>query len=106
MKSNLFEIGAKISDGWNFDEEKIVSKEKLVSKNSHQLVFTFERRNGKPVTLVGRFHIALEEKKSILTLLKKKLSTGGTISGEWLEIQGDAKLKIKEVLTKEGWKFK
>lgn len=106
MKSNLFEIGAKISDGWSFDEKSKVTEEKLIPKNSHQLVFTFEKRNGKPVTLVGRFYIASDEKKAILNILKKKLSTGGTINGEWLEIQGDMKPKIKEILAKEGWKFK
>jgi translation initiation factor 1 len=81
------------------------SNQKL-SKKEHQLVFTFEKRNGKPVTLVGRFYIDENDKKDVLKLLKKKLATGGTIQNEWIEIQGDFKEKIKEILQKENWKFK
>lgn len=82
------------------------SSNEIIPKNQHQLVFTFEKRNGKPVTLVGRFYIEESEKKEVLKLLKKKLACGGAINNEWLEIQGDFKDKIKEILTKENWKFK
>ena len=82
------------------------SSNEIIPKNQHQLVFTFEKRNGKPVTLVGRFYIEENEKKEVLKLLKKKLACGGAINNEWLEIQGDFKDKIKEILTKENWKFK
>lgn len=77
-----------------------------IAKNEHQLVFTFEKRRGKPVTLVGRFYIEEKEKKEILTLLKSKLGCGGTIKDEWIEIQGDKKEKIREVLESKGWKFR
>lgn len=106
MKKNLFEMGTKIGDGWNFDEQKQVSSEKIIPKKEHQLVFMLEKRNGKPVTLVGRFWLDKNEKQAVLGLLKKKLSTGGTIANEWIEIQGDMKEKIKTVLLQEGWKFK
>jgi translation initiation factor 1 len=82
------------------------SSSKLIPKNQHQLVFTYEKRNGKPVTLVGRFYIDDKEKKSVLKLLKTKLGVGGTIKDEWIEIQGDKKAKIIEVLNKDGWKFR
>jgi translation initiation factor 1 len=70
------------------------------------LVFTYEKRNGKPVTLVGRFQLDDAKKKEILKLLKKKLATGGTLNEDWIEIQGDKKDKIIEILTKDGWKFR
>ena len=41
-----------------------------------------------------------------LKLLKKKLACGGAIKEEWIELQGDVKIKVKEILIKEGWKFK
>ena len=82
------------------------SSNEIIPKNQHQLVFTFEKRNGKPVTLVGRFYIEEAEKKEVLKLLKKKLACGGAINNEWLEIQGDFKDKIKEILTKENWEFR
>lgn len=82
------------------------SSNEIINKNEHRLVFTFEKRNGRAVTLVGRFYISENEKKDVLKLLKKSLACGGTIQNEWIEIQGDFKEKIKEVLQKENWKFK
>ena len=107
-----FSMGAKLQ-GNSFDttkedkkNPKKSSSNEIIPKNQHQLVFTFEKRNGKPVTLVGRFYIEENEKKEVLKRLKKKLACGGAINNEWLEIQGDFKDKIKEILTKENWKFK
>ncbi len=106
----IFEMGAKL-DGDVYDTLKEDKKKKnttneIKPKEQHQLVFTYEKRKGKPVTLVGRFYINENEKKDILKLLKKKLACGGAIKEEWIELQGDIKEKIKDVLQKEGWKFK
>lgn len=105
----IFEMGAKL-DGDQFDTHKEDKKKKasieIVPKEQHQLVFTFEKRKGKPVTLVGRFYLNDNDKKSVLKLLKKKLACGGAIKDEWIEIQGDVKDKIKDILTTEGWKFR
>ena len=105
----IFEMGAKL-DGDSFDtkkeDKKKKSSNKIEPKNSHQLVFTYEKRKGKPVTLVGRFNVSEDEKKEVLKLLKKKLACGGAIKEEWIELQGDVKQKIIEILSKDGWKFK
>ena len=111
----LFEMGAKLG-GDDYDTSKEDKKKKQSSvkkasntiepKNQHQLVFTYEKRKGKPVTLVGRFYLAANDKKDLLKLLKKRLACGGSIKEEWIELQGDVKDKIKEILIKEGWKFK
>ena len=104
-------LGAKL-EGNSFDTTKEDKKNpkksstEIIPKNQHQLVFTFEKRNGKPVTNVGRFNISLDEKKEVLKLLKKKLACGGTINEEWLELQGDVKDKIKTILESDGWKFR
>lgn len=106
----IFEIGAKL-EGNSFDTRKEDKKKKkssneIIDKNQHQLVFTYEKRKGKPVTLVGRFYLDEKDKKEILKLLKKKLACGGAIKDEWIELQGDVKEKVKAVLEKENWKFK
>lgn len=112
----MFEMGAslegdiwekqKIKDPKKSSVQSTVKTGEKMSKNEHQLVFTFEKRRGKPVTLVGRFFISDKEKKEILKLLKSKLGCGGTVKDEWLEIQGDKKEKIIEVLESDGWKFR
>ncbi|NCB13907.1 MAG: translation initiation factor SUI1 [Erysipelotrichia bacterium] len=113
-----FSMGAKL-DGDNHDTQKEDKKNpkksvnssnkssnEIIPKNQHQLVFTYEKRKGKPVTLVGRFNIKEDEKKEVLKLLKKKLACGGAIKEEWIELQGDLKEKIKTVLESDGWKFR
>lgn len=112
----MFEMGAnlegdiwekqKIQNSKKPSRKPIVSSSEKLPKNEHQLVFTFEKRRGKPVTLVGRFFVDEKKKKEILKLLKSKLGCGGTINEEWLEIQGDKKDKIIEVLESDGWKFR
>jgi translation initiation factor 1 len=104
----MFEIGAKL-EGDSWETSKLKQKQKTfekIPKNQHQLVFTFEKRRGKPVTLVGRFYMSDKEKKEVLKKLKQKLACGGAIKEEWLEIQGDKKEQIKEILIADGWKFK
>ena len=104
----MFTMQASLAgDSWETKRLKDPKKSfEKITKNEHQLVFTFEKRRGKPVTLVGRFFMNDKEKKEILKLLKTKLGCGGTIKDEWIEIQGDKKDKIIEVLTKDGWKFR
>jgi translation initiation factor 1 len=109
MKKNLFEMGANLT-GDSFDTQKENKKKPQVQQNmpqkEHQLVFTYEKRNGKPVTLVGRFYCDENTKKEVLKLLKKRLACGGAMNEEWLELQGDVKDKIKTILEPQGWKFR
>ena len=105
----MFNMGSNL-DGDSYDTKKEDKKKKssneIIPKNQHQLVFTYEKRKGKPVTLVGRFYLSEKDKKDVLKLLKKKLACGGAIKEEWIELQGDVKLKVCEILKKEQWKFK
>lgn len=109
MKKNLFEMGANLNSE-SFDTKKEDKRKSVIQKTipqkEHQLVFTYEKRKGKPVTLVGRFYCDEALKKEVLTLLKKKLACGGAINEEWLELQGDVKDKIKTILESNDWKFR
>ena len=104
----MFTMGATL-EGESYDTKKLKEKNKTfskISKKEHNLVFTFEKRKGKPVTLVGRFYMSDKEKKALLKLLKTKLACGGAIKEDWIELQGDIKDKIKNILINDGWKFK
>ncbi len=59
-------------------------------------------RGGKTVTVIYSFP-GMDERmrKEILSLLKKRLATGGTISAGNVEIQGDFSEKVVEILKKE-----
>lgn len=111
----MFTMGAKLEEeplefqgdkGAKKAQKQKVSSGAAQPKSEHQLVFRFERRNGKPVSIVGRFLLAENDKKEILKHLKKKLACGGKVDGEWIELQGDVKEKIKTVLEADGWKFR
>jgi translation initiation factor 1 len=110
MKKSLFEIGAKLEGMQSDKNGKLLVSDKTssTSSSSHQepLVFKREKRNGKVVTIVGRFVCNDEEKKRVLKLLKSKLGCGGTIDNEWLELQGELQDKVKDVLSANGWKFR
>jgi len=105
----MFEMGAKLEElslALQGKEEKAGAKEDAKPQKAHQLVFRFERRKGKPVTLVGRFALEEEAKKELLRFLKKKLACGGTWEEEWIALQGDVQTKVKAALEGEGWKFR
>jgi len=104
----MFKIGADLSeDSWDTKRLKSTTKSfQKINKSEHRLVFTYEKRKGKAVTLVGRFFTSDKDKLVILKLLKKKLACGGAIKDEWLELQGDVKNKIIDILETDGWKFK
>lgn len=104
----MFTMGANLDgDQWDTGKnKKEKQKSQIIPKNQHQLVFTFEKRKGKPVTLVGRFYLDEKEKKQVLKLLKTKLACGGAIKDEWIELQGELKQKVIEILSVQGWKFK
>jgi translation initiation factor 1 len=110
MRGNLFEIGASLDDMSRDKNGKLITKDipnnTSVQIQQQPLVFKREKRNGKVVTIVGRFVCNDDEKKNVLKLLKSKLGCGGTIDNEWLELQGELQEKIKEVLIKNGWKFR
>ncbi len=103
-------LGAKLEgnifDTKKDDKSKLKDEKIILPKNQHQLVFSLEKRNGKPVTIIGKFQIADEKRKEILKLLKTKLACGGSIKDEYIEIQGDLKDKIRIILVDNGWKFK
>jgi len=104
----MFTMGAQLDqDDYGVKKSKKITQNiEIKSQKEHQLVFTFEKRKGKPVTLVGKFQIEEDEKKEVLKLLKKKLACGGSINGEWIEVQGDKKEQIITVLEANGWKFR
>ncbi|MDZ8189746.1 MAG: translation initiation factor [Nostoc sp. ChiSLP02] len=63
-------------------------------------------RKGKTVTVITGFQAKPETLADLLKQLKTQCGTGGTIKDNEIEIQGDHKQKILEILTKLGYKAK
>ncbi|MFM5889037.1 MAG: translation initiation factor [Dolichospermum sp.] len=63
-------------------------------------------RKGKTVTVITGFQTKSETLATLLKQLKAQCGTGGTIKDNEIEVQGDHKQKVLEVLLKLGYKAK
>jgi translation initiation factor 1 len=63
-------------------------------------------RKGKTVTVITGFQAKPETLADLVKQLKAQCGTGGTIKDNEIEIQGDHKQKILEILIKLGYKAK
>ena len=67
---------------------------------------TRKGRKGKTVTVISGFQSKPETLADLVKQLKTQCGTGGTVKENEIEIQGDHKQKIVEILTKLGYKAK
>jgi len=113
-KNNLFDMGSTFNDGWHSDNHQKTSKvsHKIKAQNEHQLHVRFEKRKGKPTTLVGLFFYGEPSLKELHKKVKKSLACGGSIErdemlgGDYLVFQGDHRDKVKVLFEKSAWRFK
>ena len=109
MKKNIFEIGAKIKDGWQADNKTIKTQsQKKENKPPHEhcLYLLKERRRGKIVTIIKPFIHDKQTSQKLLKMIKKRLGCGGTFKVESLELQGDIAEQACRYLQEQGYKFR
>jgi translation initiation factor 1 len=63
-------------------------------------------RGGKTVTVISGFQEKPETLTTLVKQLKAQCGTGGTVKDNEIEIQGEHKQKLVEILTKLGYKAK
>ena len=63
-------------------------------------------RGGKAVTVVKNLVLSVEDLKALARKLKHECGTGGTIKDGLIEIQGEQRERIAEVLRELGYKVK
>ena len=66
----------------------------------------YEKRKGKPVTILEGYNGTDEDLKKLAKLLKSRLSVGGSVKNEQIILQGDYRDKIMEILQEIGYKTK
>ena len=76
--------------------------------NQHKLKIQASRKGkgGKTVTIISGFQISPETLSSLTKQLKNQCGTGGTTRDSEVEIQGDHRQQLFEILTKLGYKAK
>lgn len=80
------------------------SEETLV--NPQQLILRFEKRSGKPATIVSNFQGTAKELDALASQLKKHCSAGGSAKDDEILIQGDVRTKVAAYLRKMGHKIR
>ena len=70
-------------------------------KDQQITVYLDKRSYGKNVTIVE----GVDDKnaKELVKMLKSKLACGGTYKNDEIELQGDHRKRVKEILVKEGF---
>ena len=76
---------------------------------NHQTVYLHREskgRGGKGVSLVKNLVLSEKDLKALAKKLKQACGSGGTVKDGMIEIQGENRAKIADVLTKLGYKTK
>lgn len=63
-------------------------------------------RGGKVVSIVKNLTLSEDDMKSLAKKLKQECGTGGTVKDGLIEIQGEHRQKMADVLQKLGYKVK
>ncbi len=70
------------------------------------LICKYEKRKGKPITIIEGYNGATSDFKQLAKELKQLLSVGGSFKNEQIIIQGDYRDRIMDFLKAKGFKVK
>jgi translation initiation factor 1 len=70
------------------------------------LICKYEKRKGKPITIIEGYTGATSDFKQLSKELKQLLSVGGSFKNEQIIIQGDYRDRIMKFLQEKGFKVK
>ena len=70
------------------------------------IICKYEKRKGKPITILEGYTGASSDFKKLAKELKSYLSVGGSLKNETIIIQGDYRDKIMEFLKQKGFNVK
>ena len=70
------------------------------------LLCKYEKRNGKPITVIEGYTGADSDFKILAKELKTQLGVGGAVKNDTILIQGDYRDKIMVLLKEKGFKVK
>jgi|TARA_B110000014_G_scaffold243746_1_gene214342 translation initiation factor 1 len=83
-----------------------ISEKSKIWLQEEPLLCKYEKRKGKPITIIDGYSGAIKDFKLLAKELKQKLSVGGSFKDDTIIIQGDYRDKIMELLIAKGFKVK
>ncbi|MBD0832004.1 translation initiation factor [Aestuariibaculum sediminum] len=85
-------------------EEK--SEDQEIWMQDDPLICKYEKRKGKPITIIEGYTGATSDFKILAKDIKTALSVGGSFKDDKIIIQGDYRDKIMEMLKEKGFRVK
>ena len=96
-----------------FPDHQISNEPDAVPENDHELyvqlepmICKFEKRKGKPTTIIAGYEGEDEDFKLLAKEIKNKFAVGGSFKDGEIIIQGDYRDKIMKYLQEKGFKTK
>ncbi|MEM6894794.1 MAG: translation initiation factor [Bacteroidota bacterium] len=87
------------------DDDTPISKERYWIQDA-PIICKYEKRKGKPVTLLEGYTGTEEDFKTLTKDLKQLLSVGGSSKNDVILIQGDYRDRIMDFLKEKGFAVK
>lgn len=87
-------------------EEKPVEKTSDIWLQEEPLLCKYEKRKGKPTTIIDGYNGATKDFKLLAKQIKSQLSVGGSFKDDTIIIQGDYRDQIMEILKDKGFNVK
>ena len=87
------------------DDEKLDKKENIWLQDD-PILCKYEKRKGKPITILDGYTGAQSDFKKLAKELKTELGVGGSFKNETIIIQGDYRDRIMEILRNKGFSVK
>ena len=86
--------------------DKVVHKNDRILLQDAPIICKFEKRKGKPITILEGFEGGNNDLKSLAKELKTKLSVGGSYKDNKIIIQGNYRDEIMSILMNKGYSVK
>ncbi|PID69776.1 MAG: translation initiation factor SUI1-related protein [Flavobacteriales bacterium] len=88
------------------ESEEKPKKESDIWLQEQPIICKYEKRNGKPTTILEGYNGAEKDFKKLTKKLKTELSVGGSYKKEQIIIQGNYRDKIMKILKNLGFNVK
>lgn len=88
------------------DSEINETKKSNIWIQDEPIICKYEKRKGKPITILEGYNGASDDFKILAKELKTKLSVGGSFKDDKIIIQGDYRDKIMQILKQKGFTVK
>lgn len=89
------------------EPEEVQSAEEIPPhKQTARIEHDRKRRRGKTVTVISGLILAEPKRQDLAKLLKNRCGAGGTVKDNEIEIQGEHRDKVAQLLKELGYKVK